>query len=89
MIWLYVAQEMTEMQSDDSAHLHVMTWKLAGVKPEWKNISSQASYWARFDALELKDNALCRKWESECEKEDMWLIILPKKLHKTSGDRVT
>ena len=42
MIWLYVAQEMSEMQSDDSAHLHVMTWKLAGVKPEWKNISSQS-----------------------------------------------
>ena len=66
-------QEMSEMQSGDSALKHVMTWKLSGIKPEWKDISSESvevkHHWARLDAIELKDNVLYRKWESECGKE--------------------
>ena len=49
-------QEMSEMQSRDSALKIVMTWKLSGIKPEWKDISSESvdvkHHWARFDAIE-------------------------------------
>lgn len=73
-------QEMSEMQSDDSALKHLMTWLFSGLKPEWEGISSESievkHHWTRFDAIELKDNVQYRKWESECEKKVMWLIIL-------------
>ena len=81
------------MQSDDSALKHLMTWKFSGVKPEWEGISSESvevkHHWARFDAIELKDNALCRNWESECGKKCYVVDYSGLEVTTTSVDRVT
>ena len=94
MIWLYVAQEMSEMQNDDIALKHVMTWKFSGVKSEWEGISSESvevkHHWARFDAIELKDNVQYRKWESECGNKELYVVdYSAKEVITKSDDRVT
>lgn len=73
--------EMSEMQRNDNVLKSVMTWKISESKPEWKDISSESlevkHYWARYDSLTLKDSVLYKKWESDCGKEVMCLIVLP------------
>lgn len=60
----------------------IMTWEKSERKPEWKDISSESlevkHYSARYDTLILKDCVLYKKWESDCGKVVMWLIVLPK-----------
>lgn len=74
--------EMSEMQRNDNVLKSVMTLKISERKPEWKYIFSESlevkHYWARYDSITLKDSVLYKTWESDCGKEVMWLIVLPK-----------
>lgn len=63
-----------------------MIWKILERKFEWKDIFFEflevKYYWVWYDLLILKDSVLYKKWEFDCGKEVMWLIVLFKELQK-------
>ena len=54
------------------------------MKPSWTEVSKYGTevkyYWNRIDSLEIKENILCRKWESEDGQTITWQIVIPDKL---------
>jgi hypothetical protein len=54
------------------------------LKPSWTEVSKYGTevkyYWNRIDSLEIKENILCRKWESEDGQTITWQIVIPDKL---------
>jgi hypothetical protein len=54
------------------------------LKPSWAEISKYVTevkyYWNRIDSLEIKENILCRKWESEAGQTITWQIVIPDRL---------
>ena len=56
-------------------------------RPPWENVSpgppALKTYWAQWNLLAIRDNVLCRKWESADGMEIKWLVVLPTPLrHK-------
>ena len=54
------------------------------MKPRWAEVSKYGTevkyYWNRIDSLEIKENILCRKWESEDGQTITWQIVIPDRL---------
>ena len=67
------------------------------MKPSWAEVSKYGTevkyYWNRIDSLEIKENIVCRKWETEDGQTITWQIVIPynlktfvlQQLHDTGG----
>lgn len=69
-------------QKQDPDLLLVRNWKLAGIRPQWEEVSSLNQtlkiYWAQWDSLFLLDQLLYRKWESPDSRSVRWQLLVPK-----------
>jgi hypothetical protein len=61
--------ELENKQRNDTTLKLILSWKENNLKPSWTQVSKYGTevkyYWNRIDSLEIKENILCRKWESE------------------------
>ena len=50
------------------------------MKPSWAEVSKYGTevkyYWNRIDSLEIKENIVCRKWETEDGQTITWQIVV-------------
>jgi hypothetical protein len=43
------------------------------------SLFSKLYYWNRLDSFDIKDDILCRKWESNDSDKIEWQIVIPEK----------
>jgi hypothetical protein len=76
--------ELENEQRNDTTLKLILSWKENNLKPSWAEVSKYGTevknYWNRIDSLEIKENILCRKWESEDGQTITWQIVIPDKL---------
>ncbi|XP_030845845.1 uncharacterized protein LOC115925941 [Strongylocentrotus purpuratus] len=81
--------EIRKAQLIDGDISVVLKWKeKSQLKPEWKEMSMLSSavktYWINWELLEIKDEILVRRWESDDGKEVNWKTVLPKSLRSVA-----
>ena len=78
--------KMREYQLSDPVLKKVHKWKESDKKPEWCEIADQGAeakyFWHRCELLEIRDGVLFRKWVNLNGKENKYLLIVPKFLHR-------
>jgi hypothetical protein len=76
--------ELENEQRNDTTLKLILSWKENNLKPSWAEVSKYGTevknYWNRIDSLEIKENILCRKWESEDGQTITWQIVIPDRL---------
>ena len=81
------ASDLSKMQCEDESMNWIMEVKAKGERrPDWSKVEAQShakkSLWRIWDQLEIKQNVLCRRWESDNGEEIKSKIVLPKKCRK-------
>jgi hypothetical protein len=81
---IHSKDELENEQRNDTTLKLILSWKENNLKPSWAEVSKYGTevkyYWNRIDSLEIKENILCRKWESEDGQTITWQIVIPDKL---------
>ena len=77
--------EIKREQLLDSDIKVILQWKeKSDQRPQWKDVSHCSSavktYWINWSLLEIRDDILVRRWESDDGKDVNWKIVLPKPL---------
>jgi hypothetical protein len=76
--------ELENKQRTDTTLKLILSWKENNLKLGWAEVSKYGTevkyYWNRIDSLEIKENILCRMWESEDGQTIAWQIVIPGKL---------
>ena len=80
-------QDIAKSKEMDSDICHVIKWMKSGKgRPHWSEVSILSevtkSCWAQWDRLCLRDNILCRKWESSGSVRTRLQLVLPKVLRQ-------
>ena len=78
---------LSQLQADDPSIGWIIERKKQGMgRPDWSVMSSRASadksYWRMWDQLEVKQEVLYRKWESDEGDQTKWHVVLPEKMRK-------
>lgn len=81
------ASDLSRMQCEDESMNWIMEVKAkGGHRPDWSKVETQSyakkSLWRIWDQLEMRQNVLCRRWESDNGEEVKSKIVLPKKCRK-------
>ena len=81
------AQDIAKAQEMDSDIGHVMQWMKSGKgRPRWSEVATLSEVtkncWAQWDSLCLRNNVLCRKWESSDGAITRLQMVLPKALRE-------
>ena len=75
-----------EQAKDSSLRWILESKRRSEDRPDWPTMSSRSSvekcYWRIWNQLDLKNNVLYRKWESEEGDEVRWHVVLPASLRK-------
>ena len=78
--------KVREYQLSDPVLKKVHEWKESDKKPEWCEIADQGAeakyFWHRWELLEIRDGVLFRKWVNLNGKENKYLLVVPKFLHR-------
>ena len=79
--------DLAAAQREDPALKPIIDWKEAGQpRPAWEDIAAMSpltkAYWADWDALELADGLLCRRWEEADGRRHHQLPIVPNALQE-------
>ena len=76
-------EELKNEQRNDPTLKLVLSWKENQLKPSWADVAKYSPeikyFWNRLDSFEIKNDLLCRKWESEDGKNITWQIVIPEK----------
>lgn len=78
------SQDVENEQKRDNTLKLVRAWVENNQKPNWADVAMHnieiKYYWNRIESFEIKDNILCRKWESNNGKKIAWQIVMPENL---------
>ena len=82
----WAKSDLAEAQLSDPELAIVYGWVKDGYKPKWEEVAGHSvlvkQLWARFELLELVDNALFIRWEhADVRIKPRWRIVVPAKLY--------
>ena len=79
----WTGEDMRAAQRSDTDLSYLITAKEAGQRPNFKEVSSMSKaakvYYLEWDRLELREEVLYRRWESDDGKTIKWQLIIPDK----------
>jgi hypothetical protein len=77
-----VGLNLAEAQAKDDVLGDILQAKLSGTpRPRWEEVSVRSTvykaWWTDWDALEVKDGMLCRRWVRDTDDKVLWLPAVP------------
>jgi hypothetical protein len=80
-----VGVDLAKAQAEDEVLGSILQAKLAGAsRPRWEEISIRnavyKAWWSDWEALEVKDGLLCRRWVKDTDNRVLWLPAVPASL---------
>lgn len=77
-------ENLIQIQEKDPILDILRCWKRENKKPTWSDVAGKSIelkyYWNRLDSLILKDDMLCRRWESDDGREIQFHVVIPRTL---------